>query len=381
MSHDSPSLFLSSERAQALSAWRSSEPNVVSLYLPVDEAGAYPAALDRLLREAAAAEPALRGLPLDAERLARFVRGRFVPGSRRGLAAFSCAKYGVFEAFASPEPFSASLTVSARPDLGPLASACRQYRRFLVLLADGRRARFVESHLGEWEELESLAGELSGGGLARVADRAEHWRKARSADLFVLGASPETHAALEPLLTESLRDGLILEPVLAPDRPNEAVTERIAHNEREARKVRESVLVERFLSELRDGGAVAGLEPAAAALQQGCVRLLLVAGGYAKMGRCCPACGRLSVNHRSCPWCFRATEPVLDLVTELAERAVAAGVEVFRVGSDPRFDAAGRIGVCLAVPAAARRAAVPTARALRGLFAMKRTAPPRPGFA
>ena len=102
--------------------------------------------------------------------------------------------------------------------------------------------------------------------------------------------------------------------------------------------------------------------------------------GYAKMGRCCPACGRLSVNHRSCPFCFRATAPVLDLVAELTDRAAAAGVEVLLVNGDARFDAAGRIGVCLAVHRTQRRAEVPEGRALRGLFAQKRTSP-RPRFA
>jgi hypothetical protein len=379
MSSDSLSLFLSRERAEALAAWRSSELNVVSLYLPVDESGVYPAILDRLIREAPAADPRARGLTQDLERLSRFVRSRFVPGARRGLCAFSCVKYGVFEAFASPEPFHASLTVADLPELGPLSAARRQYRRFLVLLADGSGARFMESHLGEWEELESLTGDFAGGDLARLSSRAEHWRVARGAELLVLGASATIHAALEPLLTARLRDGLIHEPVLAPDRPNQAVIERIAHNEREARKVRESVLVERFVVELGEGGAVAGLEAVAAALQQGCVQVLLVAGGYAKMGRCCPACGRLSVDHRSCSWCFRATEPVLDIVAELAERAAAAGVEVFRVAADRRLDAAGRIGACLAVPGAARPADVPMGRALRALFATKRAAPPRPG--
>jgi hypothetical protein len=149
----------------------------------------------------------------------------------------------------------------------------------------------------------------------------------------------------------------------------------------EARKVREAKLIQRFLDDLSDGVAVAGLEAVAAALQQGRASLLLVREGYAKMGRCCPACGRLSVDHRSCPWCFRTTAPVMDLVAELAERAEAAGIEVFRVAADARFDAAGRIGVCLSArKAAARRKDVPTARALRGLFALKRTSQ-RPGFA
>jgi hypothetical protein len=379
MSSDFPSFFLSAERADSLSAWRSAEKNVVNLRLPVDSAGSYPAALDRLMHDASAAGP-LKALAQDLERIVRFVRGQFVPGPRRGLCVVSCAKYGLFEAFASPEPFNAALSISTRPELNALSTIQRDYRRFLVLLADARQARFLEVHLGESCELETLSGDLTGGDAAALAVRAEELRRARRADRFVLGAPPALHAALESRLSPELRNGLILEPLLGPDRPAAAVTERVAHNEREARKVRETVLVQRFLDDLRSGGAVAGLEPAAAALQQGRARLLLVRDGYAKMGRCCGACGRLSVDHRSCPWCFRATLPVLDLVGELADRASAAGVEVFRVSADARFDAAGRIGVCLAASPAARRSSVPEARALRGLFALKRTSP-RPRFA
>ncbi len=73
----------------------------------------------------------------------------------------------------------------------------------------------------------------------------------------------------------------------------------------------------------------------------------------------------------------------MDLVAELADRAGAAGVEVFRVAADARFDAAGRIGaVCLGASpgrTAARRRP-DRSRALRGLFALKR-ATLRPGFA
>ncbi|MFI5361955.1 MAG: hypothetical protein ACHQ49_08305 [Elusimicrobiota bacterium] len=379
MSPNLPSLFLSADQADALSEWRSPESNVATLRLPVDGGGAYPALLDRLLREAPAADPALKAIPLDLDRIVRFVRERFVPGARRGLCVASCIKYGLFEAIASPEPFIASLSASSRPELGALSAVRRDYRRFLVLLADAGRARFLEVHLGESIELDPVP-EITALSPALLAVRAEKLRRARRADRFVLGAPASLHEALEPLLSERLRDGLIWEPLLGPDRPAAAVTERIAHNEREARKLREAVLVELFLDELRDGGAVAGLEAAAAALQQGCARLLLVKEGYAKMGRSCSACGRLSVNHRTCPWCFRGTVSILDIVAELTDRAGAAGVEVFRVASDARFDAAGRIGVCLAAPAGPRRADVPEGRALRGLFATKRTTP-RPGAA
>ena len=270
MSSNLPSLFLSAERADFLSAWRSPEKNVTNLRLPVDAAGAYTATLDRLIREARAADPAVKALSLDLERIADFVRGRFVPGARRGLCVVSCMKYGLFEAFASPEPFNAALTISSRPELSALSTVRRDRKRFLILLADATRARFLEVHLGESCELEALSGRFAGDGLAALAARAEHHRRSRRADLLVLGAPPELHAALEPLLSPELRAGLILEPMLAPDRPAAAVTELIAHKEREARKLREAVLVQLFLDDLRDGGAVAGLEEAAAALQQAC---------------------------------------------------------------------------------------------------------------
>lgn len=371
MPPESQTLILNAERLDALTEWRSSEKNVASLYLPVDSAGAYPSGLSRLIRDATEIDADLRRLSHDLESIERFVRGRFVPGARRGVCVFSCLKYGVFEAFSSPEPFAPSLTAGRQAALGPLTALRRHYPRFLVLLADDRSARFLEVHLGEWEELESLPGDFMSGGLDALAARAEHWRRRRRADRLVLGAAPRLQEALEARLSTELLDQLILEPVLSPDRPNEAVTERVAHNEREARKVRENVLVQRFLDDLSDGGAVAGLEAAAAALQQGCARLLLVRNGFAKMGRCCPSCGRLSVSHRSCPWCFRATEPVIDLVSELTDRAAAAGVEVFRVDDSSRFDAAGRIGVCLAAPSGPKRADVPTGRALRAIFALK----------
>ncbi len=370
MSPESVPLFLSAERADALAAWRSSEPTVLSLHLPVDAAGDYPAVLERLIRERADADPLLRSLGADLEQVGRFVRERFEPGPRRGLCVLSCRKYGLFEAFGLPEPPSPALDAGERPVLGALTALRRRYRRFLVLLADAGRARFVETYLGESIELESRAEGPSGQGLAALAERAEILRRSRRADLFVLGAAPELQSKLEPLLSEDLRSGLILEPLLGPDRPNAAAADRVAHREREAARVRESVLVQRFLDALENGAAVAGLEAAACALQEGRALVLLVREGYAKMGRCCPGCGRLSVDHRSCPWCFRATVTVLDLAAELADRADAAGVEVARVGPDPRFDAAGRVGVILP-DSLARRSEVPAARALRALFATK----------
>ena len=167
--------------------------------------------------------------------------------------------------------------------------------------------------------------------------------------------------------------------MLGPDRPVDAVIERVLHNERQARRVRESVLVARLMNEARQGGAVTGLEAVASAVQQGRVARVLVRDGYAKMGRACPKCGHLSVANRSCPWCFCATDPVLDLVGELGSKALAAGCELYRIMHDTCFDGVCRIGAELKMTLN-KPAAAPMARALRGHFALKdaRPSPLRP---
>lgn len=375
MTNDLEPLFLSAERAEALASWKSSASDVLSLYLPVDESGRFPAQFDRLVRETAAAVPALKALARDVERLTDFVRSRFVPRGRRGLCAFVSSRYGIFEAFATPEPFTPSLRVADRPYLRPLTILRARYYRFIALQADARGARFTEIHLGEPSPLEALAGDFRGRGLVELAERAAAHFRARRADRLVLGAEPDLLAALEPLLDPVVAERLIHESLLGPDRPVDAVVERVRHEELEALRLREDVLVSRFLDELDSGFAVAGLDRVADALQGDRVERVLVRDGWAKMGRSCPACRRLSVDHRSCPWCFKPTAPVLDLVAELCDRAVGAGIEVFRVSSDPRFDGIAPIGAEIAVPAASRRAVPPAGRALRGRFALKSGGP------
>lgn len=370
MSDAATSLLLRAQRLESLSAWRSPEANVATLHLPLEEDGTHLAALERLER-LAAADPACRGGLRDVERAAAFVRAAAAAAGRKGLTVVSCAKYGVFEAFGSSESPLPGLSVSKRAELAPLAAASRRHPRFLVLLAGEGRARFLESHLGERAELEE-----SGDGPDGLAARAERWRRERRTDLFVLGASAGLQERLRPALSPELRAALIPEPSLGADAAADALADRLAQDERAARRVRESLLVDRFLADLRSGSAVAGLEAAAAVLQGGRARLVLVREGYARMGRCCPSCGRLSVDHRSCPYCFAASTTVLDLVAELLDRAQAAGIDVFRIGPDPRFDAAGRIGVVLGSPLPVRAARSAPPRTMRD--ARPGQAAPRP---
>ncbi|UPT74684.1 MAG: hypothetical protein M0D55_02865 [Elusimicrobiota bacterium] len=365
---------MSAGRIEALQAFRTKDADAVTLHLAVDPGGLYPSALHQLAAEARL-DPALKALSRDFDLIEDFVTREFVPGPHRMVSVHSCAKRGLFEAFGLPQPFKSTLRAGTSLDLRPLAALGGQYHRFIALLLGSESARLVELNMGEAVELETLVG----GNLRKIAARAAALARERRADRLILGAPPALEAAFVPLLEPSLQKELILEPVLGPDRPVDAVLERVLHNERQARMVRESVLVHRLLDEARQGGAVTGLEAVAAAVQQGCVSRVLVRDGYAKLGRSCGKCGHLSVEHRSCPWCFRPTESVLDLVSELVDRALAMGCEVYRVMHDARFDGVCRIGAELKVPVV-KAPQPPTARALRGRYSTKdgRPSPLRP---
>ncbi|MDX6771043.1 MAG: hypothetical protein SF051_16045 [Elusimicrobiota bacterium] len=368
MSPEPDRLFLSAARIDALAAFRSPEPDVLSLHLSVDDGGLYPGVLRQLFKEQA---PRLRAFGGDLTRLERFVTSEFVPGAHRGLAVYSCAKRGLFEAFGLPQAVKTDLVADECLDLVPLRALRGQYYRYGALLAGPDGARFVEIFLGGCVELGVFTEPLDGvDALGRLAALTGTLARERRFDRLILGAETDLAARLAGLLDPGLQKDLILEPLLGRDRPAEAVLERVRHNEREARRVTESVLVHRLLDEARQGGAVTGLEAVAAALQQGCVSRVLVRDGFAKMGRACPACGHLSVDHRSCPWCFKPTDMVLDVVEELVSRALEAGCEVFRVMHDPRFDGICRIGAELKAPKTGPRP-VPTSRALRGRFRLK----------
>ena len=363
-------LFLSAARIEALAAFRSLEPDAVTLHLAVDGGGMYPSTFHQLASDARR-DPRMKTLGRDIDRIEAFIKSEFVPGPHRLAAVYSCAKRGLFETFALPQPFKSSLTVAETLDLRPLTALAGQYNRFMALLLGPDKARFVELHMGQAVELEAMSGDFDGlDGLGAVAQHAATLSRERRFDRLILGAPDAISSAFLPLLAPALQKDVILEPVLGPERPVEAVLERVLHNERQARSVRESVLVHRLVDAARQGSALIGLDAVAAAIQEGKASRVLVRDGYTKMGRACPKCGHLSVANRSCPWCFCATDMVLDLVSELGNKALDAGCELYRIMHDARFDGVCRIGAELKV-AVSKPAAPPTSRALRGHFAMK----------
>lgn len=359
--------MITAKQMHELLTFRTPGTGVLSAYLEIDS-GSTSQALLRQFQKLAARQSGTEGIGEDLKRVERWIADELDPAGARAAAVFSAKRFGLWRACALPQPVKPSLTVGSQPELRPLISMADQYHRFGVLLADAQRARFLEVFMGgvrEYDELALKADDVPGGRPAfpkAAADKLEGLARNQGFQRIVVSASPEISEPLLGRLHSSLQQNLIVDTELAPDAASCAVLQRILECEREARKVRESVLVHRLIDAARGGSrlAVLGLERTLEALQRGQVRMLLVRDGLAKMGRCCPSCGLLSLGWTKCVRCGRPTEAVFNVVSEMIHRALDGNCEVFRILHDSPLDNLGRIGAELvdgaAAPAPARPA-------------------------
>lgn len=348
--------MLSPRRIHELLDFNVGHAEVLSLYLELDPAGA-PHAYKWLLQEALERESALRELRKDLDRVERFL-SELKPGSLKGVAVFSAEAVGLWEAAPLPYTFKNLLAVDKRPYLDPLLAILEQHQRYGVVLLGPDSERVLEVHLGQIEERRedwgaaralgrraAPAPEPPHGRLRALAARAARAAQARRWDRLIVGAPRELEGLFTGHLPIRLKHNLILDPGLKTGLADREVLERVLVNEREARKVRESVLVHRLVDGAGgDGPAVLGLERTLDALQSGVVRTLLVRDGLAKIGRMCGACGHLSLSDRKCASCGEATSQVFNLVAEMIQCAIDQDCEVIPILYDNRLDSLGRIG-------------------------------------
>lgn len=358
-----------------LTSFEAPESSVVSLYLEITDWKTHPRIFQKMLAEATPRLPGLqRELQEDVRRIEEYLAEPVPPGFR-GLAVFSSKRHGLWHACPLPQPVKDRILVGSRPRPEALLAMARQYHRYGVALVCRNRARFLEAYMGQITEYEELRLVHRGAGhaapahdyLKSAADMLAGLSRANGCDRVILGAAP----ALVPLFIDRLRPdlehNLILDPRITPGISLAEALDRIVLCEREARKVRESVLVHRLLDDAAAPvhAAVVGLHRTLDALQKGQARLLLVRDGFAKMGRACRHCGALSIGEPRCPACRRPTEAVFNLVEELVSRAIDQGCEVFRLLNETPLDNVGRIGAELAFSGAAAPAAPEALHAVR----------------
>lgn len=348
--------MLSPRRIHELLDYDAGRPEVLSLYLELDRTGT-PQAYKWILQEALEREPALRDFGKDLERIERSL-AELKPRRERAVAVFASEARGLWEVCPLPYNFKSLLTIDSRPYLAPLMAIVEQHQRYGVVILGPDSERVFEVHIGELAERGEAGPQPRALGrrgapepqpphprLRALASRSVWLARSRGWDRLIVGAPKELEPLFVAHLPIRLKHNLILDPSLTAGLAPEDVLERVLANEREARKVRESVLVHRLVDAAQaDVSAVLGLDRTLEAVQRGAVRTLLVRDGLAKIGRSCPACGFLSLSDKKCRRCAQPTSQVFNLVAELIQCALDQDCEVFPVLYDARLDSLGRIG-------------------------------------
>ena len=295
-------------------------------------------------------------------------------GPDRGLALFSCAGKGLFQAFPLPQPVPNLLEIGPQPYIRPLSALAGDRQKTLAVLTDQRRARFFQSFLGGLEELKELEfetetpviqkdggqGRAGDGKLARRAKQAQsrHAKdtaqaimtifKSQGYQYLILGG-PKTsvenlQASLHPYLKEHLAGTFNLEMSASPHE----VRNEISLVQDRARKERQLKSLATLEDNLGPGGqAATGLNQVLAALFEGQVHTLFVRRGFTAPGGSCDSCGRLRHVDGLCPLCKKEMTPVEDVVNLALFSAMESGAQLEQVEGESPLDQLGEIAALL----------------------------------
>jgi peptide chain release factor subunit 1 len=366
---------ITEQAVRKLAGMKGNKAPVTSCYLDVDgrrypRQSDYEQSLARLVRRARSQPRDRAPAPADLARIEEHVRAGVDRSRVRGLALFSCAADGFFEAVELPVPVHNLIVVNHTPYVRPLETLLDEYERFGVLLVDKQRFRLLVFELGELTDKREFVDRLprhddDGGEWDRdhVRDHREvavqqHLRRAAAAafalwqakgfDRLMLGAPAEIAAEAERCLHAYLRDrlvGRLAVPTTASDEEIRAAALALAE---QVEREREAAAVARLRDAVGSGnGGVAGLEPVLGALVARRVDTLFVSDGYVAEGWRCGGCGHLAVLGPSCPVCGARMARVDDVVEEAIEDALLQNCRVEVCVGNPDLDVMGRIGALL----------------------------------
>jgi len=365
---------LTKDTIRILAAFKSQDAPVVSLYLDVDgrhrpRPQEYERQLDRMVRDALSSLDGGRPAAKDLDRIAAHVRGGVDRSRVRGLALFSCASEGLWEALELPIPVCDQLVVNRSPQVAQLERLSQEHRRFAVLLADRQRARVLVSEMGEMAHGGALFDELP----RHEDDRGEwdkdhvhghqavaaqhHLRRAghlafsvfkrTGFDHLVLSGPEEVLAELERELHSYLRDRIVARLSVPTTAGDDEVRQAVLRVEEQVERDREVALVSSLRDRLGVGTAVAGLGPVLTALLERRVETLLVSAGFETAGWRCPRCAALAERGRACLVCSAEMDLVEDVVEEAVGDAVLGSCRVVTCVDSADLDVMGRIGALL----------------------------------
>jgi peptide chain release factor subunit 1 len=344
---------------RTLTGWDSHGLPVSTLYLDVD-GRRYPRRQDVEARADAlshelhpssedAGREARRSIQEDVRKFLDFVR-QLDRGATRGLALFSSSGAGLWHDVTLPRPLPDRAVVSSTPHVLPLEAVVEAFETYCTVLVDRERARIFLTRAGRVHEQTDLWDDVPGrhdqGGWAQarfqrhieehvgrhlkhVGDVLLRLERRDRFDHLILAGPDEAVAEFERGLHDYLRRCVVARVHLPMAATAKEVLERATEVEERREVERERAIVERLTAGARAGrGAVIGLAPTLAALNEARVDTLVVPFGRSAPGVHCPRCGWLGGDGSECPVCGGETEAVADVVESGVEKALRQSARV-----------------------------------------------------
>jgi hypothetical protein len=306
----------------------------------------------------------------------------------RSVAVFSDASDGFFWARDLEVPLPNLAVWKPKPHVLPLLEALDEFERYAVALVEKSRARLFFVRLGEVEETLGVTASArihristtgrdnlrSQTNLARGQERESRRHLEKTAEVLTermaklpfgrlfVGGPKEAVAAFRKVLRPPLRDAYAGTVALdARASPREVLAATLRMERTTERTVEAGFIRDLIEASGRSPSSLVGLDAVLRHIERSPVRTLYYAEGFDGSGSRCGGCGFLySRERQGCGHCGSATEPVEDLLQEMAAAVVEKGgrVEEVRGEAARLLRGEGGVGVALGAehPAAGKLA-------------------------
>jgi peptide chain release factor subunit 1 len=374
---------VSLDRLRELAGFRAQNGCAISLYLDLDPSTTPTAAdtatrVNSLLDVASKSHGATRGdlahevregLKADFERVERYFDDEFDRDGSRGLALFAAGLDNVWSVIPLPWPVVDQARVADDFLLAPLVPLVGRGNGALVAVVNREQGRVLALRAGRLEEIadrtEDAPNKHDQGGWSQsryqrhienvahehyktVADELGHQFRRLGRPRIVIVSSEEVRPELTEALPTEVADAVIgwanAEQHSGPAALQEATLPLIE----EWRARSQSDLLARWREATgRNDRGVAGWEDTLEAASDGRVETLLYQAGVRRDAFRCPACGRASVQARTCPLDGTTMEPRDDGLDLAVRQTLAHGGEVCAIEFSQDLDPVEGIGALL----------------------------------
>jgi peptide chain release factor subunit 1 len=334
---------------------------IVSVYLtvPLDPAQrrGMTAQLDDLLaaghQHDGTAEAWTRARQREAPAIRRLLTEHTHEWPGRSVAIFACTELGLLEAVPLRGQIVERAVIGSRPYVRPLLAEVERCPSYVTAVVDRRHAWLfwvsgdgIEpgEHLqsqtvgsrrfGGWHGFQSYRNDQRARTLAR-----QHYATVAAAVAAAVGSGDcgpvvagghetetrEFLAALPPALRGRVAGTFVIDPhAMTPARVRQLADEVVGRWE----EARERELAAALAEQAAGGMTAIGLDACVTAANQHAIQLLMVPDDEVAPGFSCGGCGALAVTAAACPGCGEATQPVGDVIEELAVKVKRDGGRV-----------------------------------------------------